>query len=65
MSPAGFGPENDYAGEAQQQTVNDRPVLSWERMLHKDYNRKSSVEKEISGRGSEGPLRQDEPPVAK
>jgi hypothetical protein len=38
-------------------------------MLHKDYYRKGSVEK-ISGRGSEGALRQNElfggkPPVAK
>jgi hypothetical protein len=38
-------------------------------MLHKDYYRKSSVEK-ISGRGSQGAWRQDEliggkPPVVK
>jgi hypothetical protein len=45
MSPAGFGPDNDCAGEAQQQIVNDRLVLSSERMLHKDYNRKCSVGK--------------------
>jgi hypothetical protein len=25
--------------------VNDRPILSSERMLHKDYNRKYSFEK--------------------
>jgi hypothetical protein len=26
--------------------VNDRPILSWKRMLHKDYNRKCSVRKQ-------------------
>jgi hypothetical protein len=25
-------------------TVNDRPILSDEKMLHKDYNRKCSIE---------------------
>jgi hypothetical protein len=39
-------------------------------MLHKDYYRKSSTGKDISGRGSEGAWRQDElmggkPPVVK
>jgi hypothetical protein len=29
-------------------------------MLHKDYDRKSSDEKKISGRGSQGSWRQDE-----
>jgi hypothetical protein len=29
-------------------------------MLHKDYNRKSSVAKKISGRESQGACRQDE-----
>jgi hypothetical protein len=33
MNPAGLEPENDCAGEDQ------------ERMVHKDYNRKCSVEK--------------------
>jgi hypothetical protein len=32
--------------------VNDRFILSWERMLRKDYNRKGSVEKN-TGRGSQ------------
>jgi hypothetical protein len=27
--------------------VNDRPLLSSERMLHKDYDRKGSVENKI------------------
>jgi hypothetical protein len=39
-------------------------------MLHKDYNRKYSVEKKIAGRESQGACRQDElidgkPPVVK
>jgi hypothetical protein len=35
MSPAGLGPENDrWRGPAA--TVNDRPILSSERMLHVD-----------------------------
>jgi hypothetical protein len=38
--------------------VNDRPILSSERMLHKDYDRKGSVEK-INGRGSQGAWRWD------
>jgi hypothetical protein len=29
-------------------------------MLHKDYDLKSSVEKKIAGRGSQGACRQDE-----
>jgi hypothetical protein len=45
MSSAGLGPENDCAGEDQQPIINDRPVISSERMLHKDYNRKCSVGK--------------------
>jgi hypothetical protein len=41
MSPTGLGPENDYGGEGPAAIVNDRPILSSERILHKDYNRKS------------------------
>jgi hypothetical protein len=33
---------------------NDRPILSPESMLHKDYNRKCSVEKKNTGHGSQG-----------
>jgi hypothetical protein len=49
--------------------VNDRPILSDVRMLHKDHYHKSSVEKK-SGRRSQGAWCQDEliggkPPVAK
>jgi hypothetical protein len=37
MSPVELGPENDYAGEGQQQ--------SSERMSHKDYEGKCSFKK--------------------
>jgi hypothetical protein len=40
-------------------TVNDRPILSSERMLRKDYNLKCSVEKN-TGHESQGTCRQDE-----
>jgi hypothetical protein len=43
MSPEGLEPVNDCAGEAQ--IVNDRLILSSERMIQKDYNRKCSVGK--------------------
>jgi hypothetical protein len=33
---------------------NRKPIFSSERMLHKDYNHKGSVEKEISGLESQG-----------
>jgi hypothetical protein len=39
--------------------VYDRPILSSERMLHKDYDRKCSVEKKIAGRESQVACRQD------
>jgi hypothetical protein len=38
--------------------LNDRPILSSERMLHKDYDRKCSIEKK-NGRGSQVASRQD------
>jgi hypothetical protein len=39
--------------------VNDRPILPSERLLHKDYERKSSVEKN-TGHESRVACRQDE-----
>jgi hypothetical protein len=50
--------------------IHKRPIFSSERILHKYYYRKSSVEKKISGRESQGAWRQDEligsqPPVVK
>jgi hypothetical protein len=50
--------------------INDRPVLSSERRLHKDYDTKGSDEKILSGRDPQGAWRQDElidgkPPVVK
>jgi hypothetical protein len=50
--------------------MRDKPILLSERMLHKDYDRKGSVEKKISARESQGACLQDElaggkPPVVK
>jgi hypothetical protein len=56
--PRYSGPENNCAGKDLQQIVYDRRILSGERMLHKDYNRKLSVEK-ITGRGSRETWRKD------
>jgi hypothetical protein len=35
-------------------------ILSWERMVHKDYDSNGSVEKKNSGRESQGTWHQDE-----
>jgi hypothetical protein len=43
-SPKGLGPENDCAGEGQQQLQMAYP-LSSERMLYKDYDRRCSTER--------------------
>jgi hypothetical protein len=48
-----------YMRQAPSIFIRDKPILSSERMLLKDYYRKGSVEKEISGRGSQGARRQD------
>jgi hypothetical protein len=50
--------------------TRDKPILSSERMLHKDYESKSSYGKEISGHEPQEALCQDEliggkPPVVK
>jgi hypothetical protein len=50
--------------------MGDKPILSSERMLRKDYVRMSSVAKKNSGREPEGAWRQDEvigikPPAVK
>jgi hypothetical protein len=50
--------------------MRDKPIFSSEMMLQKDYSRRSSIEKEICDRGSQGAWRQDEliggkPPVVK
>jgi hypothetical protein len=49
--------------------LNDKPILQSDRMSHKYYERKCSIEK-VSDRGSHGARRQDEliggkPPVVK
>jgi hypothetical protein len=46
MTPMGLGPENDCVGESTA-IVNNKPILSSERMLHKDYGYKCSVGKKI------------------
>jgi hypothetical protein len=46
--------------ERQSIFIRKKPIFSSERMLHKDYYRKSSVEKKISGRESQGALRRNE-----
>jgi hypothetical protein len=56
-----------YTWRKAKHIIRDKPIFSSERKLHKDYYRKSSVEK-VSGRGSQGAWRQDElngrkPPV--
>jgi hypothetical protein len=40
--------------------VKDKPILSSEKMLHKDYDRMCSNEKKNSGPESSGARRQDE-----
>jgi hypothetical protein len=40
--------------------VKDRPTLSSERMLHKEYSPKCSAEKKNTGHGSQGAWRKDE-----
>jgi hypothetical protein len=41
--------------------ADDRPILSLERMLYKDYDRRSSIKgKNILAVSLKGPLRQDE-----
>jgi hypothetical protein len=57
MSPAGFGHENDSAGEDQQQLQITDP--SSVQMLHKGYDRKCSVERKITVHESQGSCRQD------
>jgi hypothetical protein len=57
---------NGWRGPAA--IVNDRPIISSERMLHKDYDCKCSFENKNSGRESQGAWRQEEliggkPPV--
>jgi hypothetical protein len=48
-----------YTWQRRSLFVRDKPTLSSERMLHKDYDRKGSVEK-FSGRDPRGARRQDE-----
>jgi hypothetical protein len=68
-SSTGLGPENECAGESQQQLSMTDPS-SRQRGFYNDYDHRSSIEKQISGRESQGARRQDEliggkPPVVK
>jgi hypothetical protein len=45
--------------------IRDKPIFSSERMLHKDYDCKDSVEEKILGPKSQEAWNQDEPPVIK
>jgi hypothetical protein len=49
-----------YIDGSPRMFIRDKRIFSSERMLHKDYYRESSLEKKISGRGSQGAWRQDE-----
>jgi hypothetical protein len=40
--------------------ANERPILSSDRILHKDYNASIQLENKITGRDSQGACRQDE-----
>jgi hypothetical protein len=40
--------------------VRDRPILSSERMFHKDYDRKGSIANKVPGSEPQGIWRQDE-----
>jgi hypothetical protein len=50
-----------YSWKTKSPFIRDKPSLSWERMLHKNYDRKGSVaKKKISRRESKTTSRQDE-----
>jgi hypothetical protein len=53
---------NTYTWQMPSIFIRDKPILSWERMLQKDYNRKGSVAKKKKKPGHEprGAWRQDE-----
>jgi hypothetical protein len=42
-----------YTWQRRSLIIRDKPILSSERILHKDYDRKVSVEKKVSGRQDE------------
>jgi hypothetical protein len=59
-----------YTDERSSIFIRDKLIFSSERMLHKDYYRKGSVQKKNSAPESKGAWRQDEliggkPPVVK
>jgi hypothetical protein len=59
-----------YTCQRRSLFIRDNPVFLSEKKLHKDFDRKGSVEKKISGRDTQGAWCQDEliggkPPVVK
>jgi hypothetical protein len=58
MSPARLGTEDDCDGEGSAPIINDRPIFSSERKIHKGYDHKRSVEKN-TGCESQGACCQD------
>jgi hypothetical protein len=69
-SPAGLGPENDCAGEDQQQLYMTDSSSRQTGCYIRTITASVQLEKEIAGRGSQGACRQDEliagkPSVAK
>jgi hypothetical protein len=70
MSSAGLGPENDCAGEAQQQLQATDLSSRQKRCYVRTITASVLLENKNSGRGSQGACRQDEligdkPPVVK
>jgi hypothetical protein len=47
MSPSGTRTRESLGWRGPAAIVNDRPILSSERVLHKGYDRKGSVEKKM------------------
>jgi hypothetical protein len=69
-SPAGLGPENDCAGEGQQQLYTTDPSSPQRECSIRSITASVQLEKKITGRESHGAWRQDEliagkPPVVK
>jgi hypothetical protein len=65
LSPTGLGSENEWMNEwigwrGPAAIAYDRPILSSERTLHKDYDRRCSIGKKYSGRESQEAQSQDE-----
>jgi hypothetical protein len=60
MSPAGLGPENDCAGEDQQQLLTTDPSSRQKGCYIRTITASVQLENKITGRESRGACRQDE-----